>query len=56
MTQSKGPVPHFYVTAEVAMERAVALREELQALPGAPKVTFTDLIVRACAVTLLKHP
>ena len=56
MTLSKGPVPHFYVTAEVAMERAVALREELQALPGAPKVTFTDLIVRACAVTLLKHP
>jgi len=56
MTQSKGPVPHFYVTTEIAMERAVALREELQALPGAPKVTFTDLIVRACALTLVKHP
>ncbi|HEV8307525.1 MAG TPA: dihydrolipoamide acetyltransferase family protein [Methylomirabilota bacterium] len=56
MTQSKAPVPHFYLTTEVAMERAVALREELQALPGAPKLTFTDLIVRACAVTLTKHP
>jgi pyruvate dehydrogenase E2 component (dihydrolipoamide acetyltransferase) len=56
MTQSKAPIPHFYVTSEIAMERAVALREELQALPGAPKVTFTDLIVRACAVTLGKHP
>jgi len=56
MTQSKAPVPHFYLTTEVAMERAAALREELQALPGAPKVTFTDVVVRACAVTLSKHP
>jgi pyruvate dehydrogenase E2 component (dihydrolipoamide acetyltransferase) len=56
MTQSKGPVPHFYVTTEIAMERAAALRDELQALPGAPRVTFTDLIVRACALTLVRHP
>ena len=56
MVQSKAPVPHFYVTTEIAMERAAALRAELQALPGAPKVTFTDIIVRACAVALLKHP
>jgi pyruvate dehydrogenase E2 component (dihydrolipoamide acetyltransferase) len=56
MAQSKAPVPHFYVTTEIAMDRAVALREELQALPGAPKVTFTDLIVKSCALTLGKHP
>ncbi|HSE95438.1 MAG TPA: dihydrolipoamide acetyltransferase family protein, partial [Methylomirabilota bacterium] len=56
MVPSKAPVPHFYVTTEIAMERAVALREELRALPGAPRVTFTDLIVRACALTLVKHP
>jgi pyruvate dehydrogenase E2 component (dihydrolipoamide acetyltransferase) len=56
MVQSKAPVPHFYVTTEIAMERAAKLREELQALPGAPKITFTDVVVRACAVTLLKHP
>jgi pyruvate dehydrogenase E2 component (dihydrolipoamide acetyltransferase) len=56
MTQSKAPVPHFYITTEIAMERAAAFREELQTLPGAPKVTFTDVIVRACAVTLAKHP
>ena len=56
MVQSKAPVPHFYVTAEIAMDRAALLREELQALPGAPKVTVTDLVVRACALTLVKHP
>jgi pyruvate dehydrogenase E2 component (dihydrolipoamide acetyltransferase) len=56
MVQSKAPVPHFYGTVEIAMDRAAALREELQALPGAPKVTVTDLVVRACALTLAKHP
>jgi pyruvate dehydrogenase E2 component (dihydrolipoamide acetyltransferase) len=44
------------MTTEIAMERAIALRDELLALPGAPKVTFTDVIARACVVTLLKHP
>jgi pyruvate dehydrogenase E2 component (dihydrolipoamide acetyltransferase) len=56
MVQSKGPVPHFYVTAEIAMDRAARLRGELQALPGAPKVTVTDLVVRASALALVKHP
>jgi pyruvate dehydrogenase E2 component (dihydrolipoamide acetyltransferase) len=56
MVQSKGPVPHFYVTSEIAMERAVALRQELQALPGAPKVTVTDLLLRAVALVLRRHP
>jgi pyruvate dehydrogenase E2 component (dihydrolipoamide acetyltransferase) len=56
MVQSKAPVPHFYITTEIAMERTVALREELQALPGAPKLTFTDIVVRAVAVTLRAHP
>src|SRR5205814_127726 len=38
MPLSKGPVPHFYVTNEVAMDRAWALREELNALEGQPKI------------------
>jgi pyruvate dehydrogenase E2 component (dihydrolipoamide acetyltransferase) len=38
------------------MDRAVSLREELQALAGAPKVTVTDLVVRAAALALLRHP
>jgi pyruvate dehydrogenase E2 component (dihydrolipoamide acetyltransferase) len=53
---SKGPVPHFYVTSEVAMDPAWALRAELNALEGNPKVSFTDMIIRACALALLLHP
>ena len=56
MPLSKGPVPHFYVTSEVAMDRAWELREELNALEGQPKISVNDLIIRACALTLLQHP
>jgi pyruvate dehydrogenase E2 component (dihydrolipoamide acetyltransferase) len=56
MPQSKGPVPHFYVTSEVAMDRAWALREELNGLDGQPKISLNDLVVRACALALLEHP
>ena len=56
MPLSKAPVPHFYVTAEVAMDRAWALREELNALDGQPKVSVNDLVIRACALALRKNP
>jgi pyruvate dehydrogenase E2 component (dihydrolipoamide acetyltransferase) len=56
MPLSKAPVPHFYVTSEVAMDRAWALREELNTLEGQPKISVNDLIIRACALTLLHHP
>ena len=56
MPLSKAPVPHFYVTSEVAMDRAWALREELNALEGQPKISVNDFIIRACALTLLHHP
>ena len=56
MPLSKAPVPHFYVTSEVAMDRAWELREELNALEGQPKISVNDLVVRACALALLRHP
>jgi pyruvate dehydrogenase E2 component (dihydrolipoamide acetyltransferase) len=56
MPQAKAPVPHFYVTSEVAMDRAWELREELNALEGQPKISVNDFVVRACALALLEHP
>jgi len=38
------------------MDRAWELREELNALEGQPKVSVNDLVVRACALALLRHP
>jgi pyruvate dehydrogenase E2 component (dihydrolipoamide acetyltransferase) len=56
MPLSKAPVPHFYVTAEVAMDRAWDLRQDLNALEGQPKISVNDLVVRACALALRQHP
>jgi pyruvate dehydrogenase E2 component (dihydrolipoamide acetyltransferase) len=56
MPLSKAPVPHFYVSSEVAMDRAWALREELNGLEGQPKISVNDFVVRACALALLEHP
>jgi pyruvate dehydrogenase E2 component (dihydrolipoamide acetyltransferase) len=56
MPLSKAPVPHFYVTVEAAMDRAWALRRELNALEGAARISVTDMVIRACAVALRLHP
>ena len=56
MPLSKAPVPHFYVTSDVSMDRAWQLREELNALEGQPKISVNDLVVKASALTLLAHP
>jgi pyruvate dehydrogenase E2 component (dihydrolipoamide acetyltransferase) len=56
MPLSKAPVPHFYVTSEIAMDAAWALREQLNALDGQPKISVNDFVIRACALTLLDHP
>jgi pyruvate dehydrogenase E2 component (dihydrolipoamide acetyltransferase) len=56
MPLSKAPVPHFYLSSEVAMDEAWELREELNALEGQPKISVNDLIIRACALALGDHP
>ena len=56
MPMSKAPVPHFYVTSEVDMDAAWRLREQLNALEGQPKISVTDMVVKATALALLKNP
>lgn len=56
MTLSKTTVPHFYLTVEVDMDKAVALRQEINAAQEVVKISFTDMIVKAVAVTLPAHP
>ncbi len=56
MTQSKTTVPHFYLTMEIDMERMVALRTELNAAQEEVKISYNDLIVKAAALALVKHP
>ena len=58
MAEAKATVPHFYVSSEIDMTRAVRLRREVnEALADSgEKVSINDLIVRACAMALVRHP
>ncbi|MBO0685419.1 MAG: 2-oxo acid dehydrogenase subunit E2, partial [Candidatus Dormibacteraeota bacterium] len=57
MVESKSTVPNFYVTVEARVDEAVRLREQLKEMvPGAEKVTMTDLLTRASAMALTRFP
>jgi len=57
LLESKTTIPHFYVTAEVDMAAAAELRGQMVTTFGPEgKVSYNDLIVRACALTLRAMP
>ncbi len=55
LAQSIGPIPTFYLTTEVDMERARDAREGLLEA-GGEKVSFNDIILKAVAMALRQHP
>jgi len=52
---SKFSAPHFYLTIEVDMDNAKASRAQINSLPDT-KVSFNDMVLKACAMALRKHP
>ncbi len=57
MAESKQQVPHFYVTVEVDMAAAMALRQQLNALvPENEKISVNDLLIKAVAAALRQFP
>ena len=56
MTESKTTIPHFYVTTEIDMAEALALRQRLNAAWAPETIGITDMIVRAAALALRKFP
>lgn len=56
MTRSKQSIPHFYVTAQIEMDWSAKMREELNEDETQAKVSFTDLIIKACALALRAFP
>ncbi|WP_106792498.1 pyruvate dehydrogenase complex dihydrolipoamide acetyltransferase [Aquimarina sp. Aq78] len=55
LSASKFNAPHYYLTIEVNMENAMASRKKINELPDI-KVSFNDMVVKACAMALRKHP
>ncbi len=56
LSESKFEAPHFYLTIEMDMEPAVAARESINAAIKPAKISFNDLVVKAAAMALRKHP
>jgi pyruvate dehydrogenase E2 component (dihydrolipoamide acetyltransferase) len=57
LTQSIGPIPTFYLTSEVDMERVAEARDALlKAAEADVKVSFNDIIIKAVAAALRQHP
>jgi pyruvate dehydrogenase E2 component (dihydrolipoamide acetyltransferase) len=55
-TEAHQTIPHFYLTMEIDMEEALALRQRLNQLDESLRVSINDLIVKACAVAIEQHP
>lgn len=55
-TEAKQTIPHFYLTMEIDMEEALALRAKLNQADETLKVSVNDLVVKACALALEKSP
>lgn len=58
LTQSAQEAPHFYLTSVVDVERLLTFRSEVneQLATVDNKASVTDLLIRACALTLREHP
>lgn len=57
LTESIGPIPTFYLTIEIEMDNALALRKQINAtLDEDAKVSVNDIIVKVAAMSLMKHP
>jgi len=50
LAASIGPIPHFFLTTEIDMERAAEAREAL-----GEKVSFNDIVIKAVALALVQH-
>jgi pyruvate dehydrogenase E2 component (dihydrolipoamide acetyltransferase) len=53
--ESKFSAPHFYLTMEIVMDNAMQARTQMNEVSGV-KISFNDMVVKACAMALRKHP
>ena len=56
LVTSLGPVPHFFLTSEIEMDRAAEMRKGINALDPDLKISINDIIIKVTAAALLQHP
>ncbi|MBT8260681.1 MAG: 2-oxo acid dehydrogenase subunit E2, partial [Bacteroidia bacterium] len=55
LAESKFSAPHYYLNVEFNMDNAIAFREQFNSIPDT-KISFNDMVVKACALALKQHP
>ncbi len=56
LVTSLGPVPHFFLTTEIEMDRAAEMRSGINALDPELKISINDIIIKVAAAALIQHP
>jgi pyruvate dehydrogenase E2 component (dihydrolipoamide acetyltransferase) len=56
LAESNGPVPTFFLTAELDATRAAEMRTQLAEMGDQYKVSFNDIVIKAVALALAEHP
>jgi pyruvate dehydrogenase complex dihydrolipoamide acetyltransferase, long form len=56
LVTSIGPVPHFFLTSEIEMDRAAEMRRGINALDPDLKISINDIIIKVVAAALVQHP
>jgi pyruvate dehydrogenase E2 component (dihydrolipoamide acetyltransferase) len=56
LVTSLGPVPHFFLTSEIEMDRAAEMRRGINALDPDLKISVNDIIIKVTAAALMQHP
>jgi pyruvate dehydrogenase E2 component (dihydrolipoamide acetyltransferase) len=56
LVTSLGPIPHFFLTMEVEMDRAAEMRQNIKELDPELKISVNDIIIKVAAAALIAHP
>ena len=56
LVTSLGPIPHFFLTVEIEMDRAAEMRAGINAIDPELKLSINDIIIKVAAAALVQHP
>jgi pyruvate dehydrogenase E2 component (dihydrolipoamide acetyltransferase) len=56
LVTSLGPVPHFFLTTDIEMDRAAEMRRGINALDPDLKISINDVVIKVVAAALMQHP
>lgn len=56
LVTSIGPIPHFFLTTEIEMDRAAEARRQINEANPDLKISLNDLIIKVAALSLIQHP